>query len=84
MADFQIVTRRVTFTGNQEMACTSIPISNDNRDESQEDFEVDLDTPSNVNEGNPSTATVSMMMVRECFIYSSNKCIFHSCVYMHA
>ena len=27
----------------------------------KEDFEVDLDTPSNVNEGNPSTATVTIV-----------------------
>ena len=60
MGDFQIVTRTVTFTGAQEIACTDIPITDDDKDEPPEEFEVDLETPSNVNEGNPNVATVTI------------------------
>ena len=60
-ADFQIVTRTVTFTGDQQVACTGIPITDDTKDGSREDFEVFLEAPSNVIEGDPSVATVTIV-----------------------
>ena len=67
------------------MACTSIPITDDNRDESREDFEVNLETPSNVNEGDPNVATVTIVDDdgMRMFCLALYKCIFFSCVCMH-
>ena len=59
--DFQIVTRTVTFTGNQVIACTDIPTTDDDKDEAVERFEVDLDTPNNINEGDPNVAIVRII-----------------------
>ena len=59
--DFQIVTRTVTFTGNQARACTDISITDDDKDEAVKLFEVDLVTPDNVNEGDPNVAIVRII-----------------------
>ena len=61
MGDFQIVTRTVTFTGNQARACTDFPITDDDKDEAVELFEVDFDTPNNVNDGDPNEAIVRII-----------------------
>ena len=59
--DFQLVKRTITFTGDQEVACVSIPITNDSTHEPPEDFIVDLETPHNVEKGEPSMATVTII-----------------------
>ena len=46
---------------DQEVACVSIPITSDSTHEPPEDFIVDLETPHNVEKGEPSMATVTII-----------------------
>ena len=59
--DFLLVTRTATFTGNQQVACVSIPITDDSRHEPPEDFRVDLETADDVNKGAPNVAMVTII-----------------------